>query len=100
MPRQAARSGIDDVTDVYLLDPHLPGFSVKVCEGRALEVKAYRGSPGLLEVTGCARGHVESWQKWSFPHGPASLGRQPRVPRSPEPEGDPVTDVERTRPYS
>src|SRR5262249_56303270 len=60
--------------DAYLLDPHLPGLSVKVREGRALEVKAYRGSPGLLEVAGCARGRLESWQKWSFPHGPASLG--------------------------
>src|SRR5262245_20236717 len=60
--------------DAYLLDPHLPGLSVKVREGRALEVKAYRGSPGLLGVAGRARGRLESWQKWSFPHGPASLG--------------------------
>src|SRR5215468_8174258 len=60
--------------DAYLLDPHLPGLSVKVREGRALEVKVYRGSPGLLEVAGCARGRLESWQKWSFPHGPASVG--------------------------
>ena len=41
--------------DAYLLDPHLPGLSVKVRESRALEVKAYRGSPGLLEVAGRAR---------------------------------------------
>lgn len=60
--------------DAYLLDPHLPGLSVKVREGRALEVKVYRGSPGLLEVAGCARGRLDSWQKWSFPHGPAGLG--------------------------
>ena len=60
--------------DAYLLDPHLPGLSVKVRGGRALEVKAYRGSPGLLEVAGRAHGRLESWQKWSFPHGPASLG--------------------------
>ena len=60
--------------DAYLLDPYLSGLSVKVRGGRALEVKAYRGSPGLLEVAGRARGHLESWQKWSFPHGPASLG--------------------------
>ena len=53
--------------DVYLLDPHLPGLSVKVRAGRALEVKAYRGSPGLLEVAGRACGRLESWQKWSFP---------------------------------
>jgi len=59
------------VEDTYLLDPHLPGLSVKVRGGRALEVKAYRGSPGPLELAGCARGRLESWQKWSFPHGPA-----------------------------
>jgi hypothetical protein len=60
--------------DAYLLDPFLPGLSVKVRGGRALEVKMYRGSPGLLEVAGRARGRLESWQKWSFPHGPASPG--------------------------
>jgi hypothetical protein len=32
------------------------------------------GSPGPLEVPGRARGHLESWQKWSFPCGPASQG--------------------------
>jgi hypothetical protein len=57
--------------DAYLLDPHLPGLSVKVRGGRALEVKAYRGSPGLLEAAGRARGRLECWQKWSFPHGAA-----------------------------
>ncbi len=60
--------------DSYLLDPQLPGLSVKVRGGRALEVKAYRGSPGLLEVAGRARGRLESWQKWSFPVSPLSPG--------------------------
>jgi hypothetical protein len=60
--------------DAYLLDPYLPGLSVKERGGRALEVKMYRGSRGLLEVAGRARGRLESWQKWSFPHGPASPG--------------------------
>ncbi len=58
--------------DTYLLDPHLPGLSVKVRGGGALEVKAYRGSPGILEVPGRARGRMESWQKWSFPCSPPS----------------------------
>lgn len=62
------------VEDVYLLDPHLPGLCVKVRERRALEVKVYRGSPGLLDVAGRACGRLESWQKWSFPHGLASPG--------------------------
>jgi hypothetical protein len=49
--------------DTYLLDPPLRGLSVKIRGGRALEVKAYRGSPGILEVAGRARGRMESWQK-------------------------------------
>ena len=56
--------------DTYLLDPQLPGLSVKVRGGRALEVKVYRGSPGSIEVAGRARGRLESWQKWSFPVSP------------------------------
>ena len=58
--------------DTYLLDPQLRGLSVKVRGGGALEVKAYRGSPGILEVAGRARGRMESWQKWSFPFSPLS----------------------------
>jgi hypothetical protein len=61
--------------DVYLLDPHLPGLSVKVRGGRALEVKVYHGSPGLLQVAGHARGRLQSWQKWSFPCDQPSRGR-------------------------
>jgi hypothetical protein len=60
--------------DAYLVDPHLPGLSVKVREGRALEVKVYHGSPGLIEVPGRARGRLEAWQKWSFPCGPIGRG--------------------------
>jgi hypothetical protein len=56
--------------DAYLLDPQLRGLSVKVRGGGALEVKMYRGSPGILEVAGRARGRLESWQKWSFPFSP------------------------------
>jgi len=37
-------------------------------------VKAYRGSPGILEVAGRARGRLESWQKWSFPFSLLSHG--------------------------
>ena len=58
--------------DIYLLDPHLPGLSVKVRGGGALEVKAFGGSPGIFEVAGRARGRIESWQKWSFPFSPLS----------------------------
>jgi hypothetical protein len=61
--------------DTYLLDPPLPGLSVKVRGGGALEVKVFRGSPGMLEVAGRARGQMESWQKWSFPFRPLSQHR-------------------------
>jgi hypothetical protein len=60
--------------DTYLLDPPLPGLSVKVRGGGALEVKAYRGSPGILQVAGRARGRIEAWQKWSFPVSQLSPG--------------------------
>jgi hypothetical protein len=60
--------------DTYLLDPQLRGLSVKVRGGVALEVKVYRGSPGILAVAGRARGRMESWQKWSFPFSPLRQG--------------------------
>ncbi len=60
--------------DTYLLDPLLPGLSVKVRGSGALEVKAYRGSPGILQVAGRARGRMQAWQKWSFPCSPHRPG--------------------------
>ncbi|MGO9218141.1 MAG: hypothetical protein ACLP5E_10305 [Streptosporangiaceae bacterium] len=65
---------VESREDTYLVDPQLPGLSVKVRGGGALEVKAYRGSAGILEVAGRARGRLESWQKWSFPVSPLSPG--------------------------
>ena len=56
--------------DTYLLDPGLHGLSVKVRGAVALDVKVYRGSPGILDLAGCARGRMEAWQKWSFPFDP------------------------------
>jgi hypothetical protein len=56
--------------DMYLLDPQVRGLSVKVRGGGALEVKVYRGSLGILQVPGRARGRLEAWQKWSFPFSP------------------------------
>jgi hypothetical protein len=58
--------------DAYLLDPELGGLSVKIRAGTALEVKVYRGSPGILDVASRARGRIESWRKWSFPFNPPS----------------------------
>jgi hypothetical protein len=67
-------AGTESREDTYLLDPQLPGLSVKVRGGRALEVKVYGGSPGILEVADRARGRLESWQRWSFPFSPLSPG--------------------------
>jgi len=58
--------------DAYLLRPDLGALSVKVRGGRALEVKAFLGSPGILDLPGRARGRMEHWQKWSFPFRPVS----------------------------
>jgi len=67
-------AGVESREDAYLVNPQLPGLSVKIRRGGALEVKVYRGSPGILEVAGRARGRMESWQKWSFPCGLLSHG--------------------------
>jgi hypothetical protein len=44
--------------DTYLLEPPLPGVSVKVRGGGPVEMKVYRGSPGILEVAGRGRGRL------------------------------------------
>jgi hypothetical protein len=109
---------VESREDIYLLDPQLPGLSVKIRGGGALEVKVYRGSPGILEVAGRARGHLESWQKWSFPVSPPrgdsgeapgwwpvrkrrrigrfSLASKPIVARSPGLGQEPWCEVELT----
>jgi len=71
---------VEEREDIYLLDPHLRGLSVKLRADTALEVKMYRGSPGVLEVAGRALGRMESWQKWSFPCD--RLGRRDAAPAS------------------
>jgi len=59
--------GIESREDAYLLRPDLAGLAVKVRAGRALEVKMFLGSPGILDLQGLARGRMQFWQKWSFP---------------------------------
>jgi hypothetical protein len=104
--------------DSYLLDPQLRGLSVKVRAGGALEVKVYRGSRGILQVPGRARGRLEAWQKWSFPCTPLhqdsadpagwqpvhkrrrisrfSRASGPAAARAPVPTGEPCCEVELT----
>ena len=52
--------------DSYLVVPRLPGLAVKIRGHTAVDVKAYRGSPGTLEVPGAAEGRLGLWSKWSF----------------------------------
>jgi hypothetical protein len=67
-------AAVESREDTYLLEPQLHGLSVKIRGGMALEVKAYLGSPGRLDVAGRALGSMESWQKWSHSCGPLSQG--------------------------
>src|SRR6516162_1771874 len=57
---------VESREDSYLANPPLRGLSVKRRAGRVLEVKAYQGSPGILEVAGRTRGRLEVWDKWSL----------------------------------
>jgi hypothetical protein len=77
------RQEIESRQDTYLLSPGMGGLSVKVRGGRALEVKVYLGSPGVLEVPGRARGRLQSWRKWSFPFRPDSQDNSERPGWSP-----------------
>ncbi len=63
--------------DAYLLVPHLPGLSVKLRDGLALEVKSYLGSAGVLDLPHHCRGRLESWRKWSFRCDPLDLSVVP-----------------------
>jgi hypothetical protein len=65
---------VESREDSYLLDPQLRGLSVKVRGGRALEVKVYLGSPGILDLAGRAVGRMQDWEKWSFPCGSLNQG--------------------------
>jgi hypothetical protein len=65
-------AGTETRQDAYLLQPRLAGLSVKLRDGRTLDVKSYLGSPGILGLPGCGR--LESWRKWSFPCQPSCDG--------------------------
>jgi hypothetical protein len=62
-------AAVESRADSYLLNPDLAGLSVKLRGTGALEVKAYRGSPGILDAAGGVRGRLEFFEKWSFPSG-------------------------------
>jgi hypothetical protein len=71
-------AGTEARDDVYLLRPCLPGLSVKLRDGRALDVKSFLGSPGSLDLPRHGRGRLEFWRKWSFPYRPP--GQRDAVP--------------------
>jgi len=67
-------SEVESREDTYFLDPDMDRLSVKVRAGRLLEVKAFGGSPGILESGGRPRGHLQYWRKWSVPFRPPGAG--------------------------
>jgi len=67
-------TGTEAREDAYLLVPRLPGLSVKLRDGVALEVKSYLGCPGVLDVLDRCRGRLEYWRKWSFRCEPVNRG--------------------------
>jgi hypothetical protein len=67
-------AGMETREDAYLLYPALRGLSVKLRGGSLLEVKEYKGSLGILDAAGYARGRIELWRKWSFPFGALGPG--------------------------
>jgi hypothetical protein len=71
-PGSQPESESESREDAYLLDPGLGGLSVKVRASRALEVKVFLGSPGILDLPGRAQGRMQYWRKWSFPFSPLS----------------------------
>jgi hypothetical protein len=76
--------------DTYLLDPQLRGLSVKVRAGRALEVKVYRGSRGILQVPGLRSRAPGSLAEvvLSLPPAPPRQRRSGRLAAGPQEAAD------------
>jgi hypothetical protein len=62
--------------DIYLVMPQLPNLAVKIRGGVALDIKEFRGSWGVLELSGIGEGRLESWRKWSYSFGIDSPSRE------------------------
>jgi len=69
-------STTEEREDLYLVMPRLPNLAVKIRGGQALDVKEFRGTRGVLELTGFGQGRLESWRKWSFPFGETGPSRE------------------------
>jgi hypothetical protein len=61
---------VESREDAYLVGQQIQGISVKIRGGAQLDTKVASGSHGVLDVPGRARGHLQSWKKWSFPIHP------------------------------
>jgi hypothetical protein len=70
-------SSLETREDIYLVRPHLGGLSVKLRGGVALEVKAYLGDAGIIDLPQRGRGRLECWRKWSFRCTPSGLDGNP-----------------------
>jgi len=77
---------IEHRADRYLVDPGTPELGVKIRDGIELDLKAYRGSPGQLNVEG-GEGTLEGWEKLTFPMGEVA----------PEPDDDGWVMLSKTR---
>jgi hypothetical protein len=62
-------AGTETRDDAYLLHSPLRWLAVKVRRGSALDLKAFLGSSGLIELPNGGRGALELWRKWSFSDG-------------------------------
>ena len=71
-------AGVESREDAYLVNPQLPGLSVKIRGGGALEVKVYRGSLGILEV---AAGLAAGWSPGRGGRFPAACSATAVPPR-------------------
>lgn len=61
--------------DLYLVNPSNEELGVKIKGAVLLDLKALRGRPGTLALPEGGLGHLEIWEKWSFPVDGA--GRSP-----------------------
>ena len=64
---------IEQREDRYLVDPAAPELGVKIKGGTELDLKAYRGGLGVLDVPGGGRGRLQRWEKWLFPLSAVAL---------------------------
>jgi len=58
--------------DRYLVGPASPDLGVKIKGGIELDLKAFRGDAGVLDLPG-GRGRLERWAKWRFPLNSVTL---------------------------